>query len=284
MMFRLSVFLFASWTFGATLSIGQVHQPPTNPLPCSTNPHQPFVAGCNLPGGTTWTHTKADDDCPLGGVSKQGTSENAQDLVKNNFCSRGPAQDITILQLAQLQNDTLKVLHVQEGTFPKDRSQLANAKALAFHEKDLVRLKAYVRKAETADIALGESGESVNCNISRKSGCSLADSVIENDIHVALVATANEKDECMSVTAENTPHMRPDAWSEPDIQGLEGKLVRVSGQLMFDGSHYVCADDKAGKESPPRQSSWEIHPVYSVEVCQQIVNNDCAEQNWKPLQ
>lgn len=246
---------------------------------CAKQSPQPFVTNCN-PFGASATHTDADAECPIAGDSKSGTPEFAQDVIKNNFCADGAVTDITIPQLAQLQQDTINKLGVKQGNPPKNRNQLATSKDLSFHEKDLVRLKAFVQGAETADIAQREGGESVNCNIGPKNGCSRDFSVPRNDIHIALVAVANDQTTCDSVTAEVTPHLRPAAWNEDTIKALKGKLVRIRGQLMYDGSHSVCVD---GKGSPPRQSLWEIHPVYGIEVCQQIVNGDCSEKDWKPF-
>jgi len=258
-------------------SIVNAQQPP-----CSKQAPQKFVSSCN-PFGNNATHTAADNECPIGGDSKPGTAENEQDLVKNNFCAKAPPTNINIVQLAKLQQITVKTLKISEGSPPANRGPLSSSTELPFHEGDLVRLKAFVLKAETADIANDEGGESVNCNIGPKNGCSNSDSVPRNDIHIALVASPNQT-ECDSVTAEITPHLRPAAWSAAEIQGLKDKLVRISGQLMFDGSHSVCTNGKAKFGSPSRQSSWEIHPVYSIEVCQKIVKNGCAETDWKALQ
>jgi hypothetical protein len=40
--------------------------------------------------------------------------------------------------------------------------------------------------------------------------------------------------------------------------------LRITGQMMFDGSHRPCAN---GSGSPKRVSVWEIHPVYASDVC-----------------
>lgn len=42
---------------------------------------------------------------------------------------------------------------------------------------------------------------------------------------------------------------------------------RTIGPLFYDGSHVPCHDDK--RPNPQRASVWEIHPVYSVDVCKQ---------------
>jgi hypothetical protein len=41
--------------------------------------------------------------------------------------------------------------------------------------------------------------------------------------------------------------------------------VRLKGQLFFDASHVPCRPGKP--VNPARSSVWEIHPIYSVDVC-----------------
>ena len=50
------------------------------------------------------------------------------------------------------------------------------------------------------------SGESVNCKRPDQES---------NDIHIVLGQTAEEKDECNSVTAEMSPQFRPAVWDPP---------------------------------------------------------------------
>jgi hypothetical protein len=36
---------------------------------------------------------------------------------------------------------------------------------------------------------------------------------------------------------------------------------------MFDASHALCANGHRTTGNPARRSGWEIHPVYSIDVC-----------------
>ena len=88
-----------------------------------------------------------------------------------------------------------------------------------------------------------------------------------NDIHIYLGMTPEEDDRCESLNAEISPHFRPDTWLE--IVGLNispKRPLRITGQLFFDASHQPCRPNK--RHSPARFTSWEIHPVYNIEVCQ----------------
>ena len=104
-----------------------------------------------------------------------------------------------------------------------------------------------------------------------------------NDIHIELVEPG-VKEKCLSVTAEISPHFRPDSWQRfhnmranseaedisidrPEAKRVNFKkvqLVRVTGPLFYDASHEPCSAHK--RASPARRSIWEIHPVYKIEV------------------
>jgi hypothetical protein len=104
-----------------------------------------------------------------------------------------------------------------------------------------------------------------------------------NDIHIELVKTADEDDACKSVTAEMSPHFRPESWSSlPDLKIV--RPVRLTGALFFDGSHRPCT--ATSRPSPKRISVWEIHPVYQFEVCKFNSRSRCkatADDVWIPL-
>jgi len=158
---------------------------------------------------------------------------------------------------------------------PKDRSVLRDlaktGQGTPIGEGTKVRLVALVENAHYSDVS---SGESVNCK---------KPSEETNDIHIPTVQTAGA-DECTSITAEISPHGRPAGWT-PAALNKPGQVVRITGQLFFDGSHHPCT---AGKpQNPKRASLWEIHPVYSIDVCSANSIADCAvddDTKWHPLQ
>jgi len=65
-----------------------------------------------------------------------------------------------------------------------------------------------------------------------------------------------------------------------DVAG-KGLRVRVTGQQFFDGSHVPCKNGAPQGSNPKRVSLWEIHPIYSFEVCP---SGDCAHGGWQPLE
>ena len=79
-------------------------------------------------------------------------------------------------------------------------------------------------------------GEAVNCNIPG------ADT---NDIHIQLVNDPADDDACDSVTAEMSPHFRPESWTPEKLNSIQDRLVRLRGPLFYDGSHAPCHDNSA---------------------------------------
>jgi hypothetical protein len=89
-------------------------------------------------------------------------------------------------------------------------------------------------------------------------------------LHISLVASRDVDDECSGVVAEMSPHHRPDVWTQENVEKVSKAklLVRVTGQLYFDSSHFPCSGGQgAGEGNPKRVSLWEIHPIYKFEVC-----------------
>jgi hypothetical protein len=50
---------------------------------------------------------------------------------------------------------------------------------------------------------------------------------------------------------------------------------------MFDASHVPCKNGAPVGSNPRRVSLWEIHPIYSFEVCP---SGDCAGGGWVPIE
>lgn len=236
-----------------------------------------------LPFAAIQVKHSIDSSCGIKGRPASPKNSQTQNEVKNNFCAGagGTKPEIMTPQdLVALQAKT----HIAtgQGKEPADRSAL---KALG--EGKLVRMKAYLFEAHHADLG---SGESVNCN---------GPNAEDNDVHIAFVAQENDL-ECKSVTAEMSPHYRPDTWTQigddekydpatkkytpdPAMEAkLKGHPFRVTGQLFFDASHPVCT---CGTTCNPRRSSlWEIHPVYAIEVCKDNATCDTNnDSDWTPF-
>src|SRR5438552_215307 len=84
-------------------------------------------------------------------------------------------------------------------------------------------------------------------------------------------SSKTDADECDSVTAEMIPHFRPDSWNKITFQAVSAALqkhpVRITGQMFFDASHSPCGHPDHISTDPKRRSNWEIHPLYTIEVC-----------------
>lgn len=230
--------------------------------------------GGKLPFNAPQLAHSVDQTCGLKGKPSSPANSQLQNSVKNNFCSSGATPELnTPAMLIALQKKT----PVPSGTGkePPTRDALRT-----LGEGKLVRMKASIIEAHHADVG---TGESVNCGGKTEE---------ENDIHIALGLQLPTQ-ECASVTAEISPHYRPQSWNEIGhfeiwnpatkkyvvnaaiASRLQAQPLRFTGQLFFDASHELCACGTTC--SPSRSSVWEIHPVYKIDVCKS--GTQCREDN-----
>lgn len=213
---------------------------------------------CTLPFDRLKARHPIDDSCGEEGSSAPDTPQAAQNTAKNDFCASSSPVTLTFQDFIDLQN-AAQAAHVSFGSdrqLPKDRTPLASLLTVpgagAVGEGSVVRLAAFVINAHPSNVS---SGETVNC---KTKGAEW------NDIHIVLGEHPDD-DACSSVTAEMSPHFRPDLWTPGNLNGLSGHPLRFTGQLFFDASHRPCT--KGSPANPPRESLFEIHPVYAVDVC-----------------
>jgi hypothetical protein len=227
-----------------------------------------FAPPCALPFRAIAMRRPIDKKC-----GRAGNADGAlglQDTAKNNFCATGDPVTLQFADYTALQAAAEKALGTNYEP-PADRKPLQGLHTIGgrtIGEGSVVRVVGFVDRARYSDV---EKGESVNCNLAGDA---------DNDVHIPLTAQAGD-DECTSVTAEMSPHFRPDAWTPSNLNRLS-RPVRVTGQLFFDASHRPCRQDKP--EIPRRRSVWEIHPVYAVEVCRS--SSACEadrDELWQPL-
>lgn len=226
---------------------------------------------CTLPFQSIEKHHPVDGSCPANGAAPLNTPQAAQNQAKNNFCASGTPVNIDFKVLKELQDvaNTRGISFGGDSQLPADRSQLRNlpTSAGSLGEGTMVRLAAFIIDAHYSNVG---KGESVNCKQPDKES---------NDIHIVLGEKSNHDDECSSVTAEMSPHFRPEAWDPNDLNVRNAHLYRFTGPLFFDASHRPCS---GGKGSPKRSSIWEVHPVYAVDICADAANN-CkvdSDENW----
>ena len=256
--------------------------------PATPATHDTFNLVCN-PFGTLATRRGIDDVCGPDGIGSANSI--AQNLVKNNLCARQPATTVNIATLRTLQAD-VPALGIQFGSpqsipTPEQRPKLRHpdvAHGIDAGEGSLVQLVGFVLDGHFSNV---QDGEEVNCNIPGEQ---------MNDIHIAIVEEPGAQT-CASVTAEIIPHFRPEPWlvlatlNGPNATAMLINLrlnrpLRFTGQLMFDASHLPCADNRPASNAPARASSWEIHPVYQIEVCSSGISiPDCRADAavWTPL-
>ncbi len=276
------------------------------PQPTTTNngctKHDKFPLKCNPFGSASQKHP-IDNVCGVSGdATEQG--DQIQDSVKNNLCASTSVHEVTISDLKSLQSGVdesgLKYgnRHVDSSLPPPPVNReefFEKEKASGLGEGDTVFFIGYIAEAKPG------SPETVNCH------CTGA---LFNDIHVALadhplklktapanasaaakhrVTVSNDAALCTnSFTAEVSPHLRPAVLTRARLDALKDKsIVKITGQIFFDASHHPCKGTAGGSEDPARFTSWEIHPVYAVDVCKKSTLAECRGDDpsvWKALQ
>jgi hypothetical protein len=248
-----------------------------------------FVPDCPPPFEATPHPHRVDRFCSNEGTfTENNTNEHrAQNRAKNSFCAKGSGGTVATdpIPVTVTTFDTLQRKVVEKGiqfggsgNLPEDRDDLkniaTNADGVPIGEGSYVVFVGFMLEAHPA------GKESVSC---QKGTVGYA------DIHIALVGT-DTNNVCRSITAEIIPHYRPASWpriyyADHYDEILEHPL-RLKGQLFFDGSHRPCGDPQKGPRDPKRRSSWEIHPVYSIDVCSNTSIGGCKvndESVWTPF-
>jgi hypothetical protein len=225
-----------------------------------TNPTATFSPECTLPFDGV-RNPPADDHCGIAGGSPD-IAKQKESKAKNDFCATtGSPRVITYQELVDLQS--------KSGKIPKKLPDRTRVRTLG--EGEYVSYVAFIKDAHYSDVS---AGEAVNCGIP---------GTATNDIHIVLLKDPND-DECLSTTAEMSPHYRPLDWTDNNLmKASAGHPVRLQGHLFFDGSHTPCSG--SSRPNPKRASLWEIHPVYSVDVCKQTTIAECQSSTaeWTPL-
>lgn len=217
-----------------------------------------FKLGCKLPfDSIKSTGLEIDAQCTSDGNGGDDTAKVLENHAKNNFCVTGKPVAITEDDFKGLQK-TADDNGLKKG-LKTSRDSLVNifdsSGGTKIGEGTLVQFVSFLLKASNSNVGAGK-GENVNCKLTEKD---------ENDIHIELTMDRSDDDPCNGVTAEMSPHFRPEEWGKlVDLDKFD-RPIRITGPLFFDDSHAPCHDNV--RPNPKRASVWEIHPVYQLEVC-----------------
>ncbi len=94
-----------------------------------------------------------------------------------------------------------------------------------------------------------------------------------------------------SVVTEMTPYPRTTRhpnWGIDNVKALQGKQVKVIGQLMADNDHFNAKDDcgfAGATTNCWRSTIWEIHPIVKIFVCNLSTgcNDSSPDSAWTDL-
>ena len=242
-----------------------------------------FQSACELPFPVKAERLDIDKTCGPEGSGKDGKALSAgnrlQNRAKNNLCATGKPVDMAFedfIRLQKIVDNDLRVEYGHGSKLPEDRSVLRKLKVgnKQIGEGSVVRYAGYVNHPRNSNVS---KGESVNCS---RGGAA------NNDIHIDILRDP-EENVCSSITVEIIPHYRPKLYSVNYVKELQSRPFRFTGQLFFDGSHKPCKTLTGPGGNPKRASVWEIHPVYSIDVCKFRDLKKCnvsTDSAWIPMQ
>lgn len=212
-----------------------------------------------------------DGQCNIDGAPGSSAAKVAESETKNDFCV--PTSNVTAIKyqtFSDLQNNTT----FRSSADRKPLAQITDVNGKKIGEGTYVEYEGFLLHAQYSNKS---NGEAVNCDIPGED---------TNDIHIQMMQNLTDDDPCLSVTAQMSPHFRPETWTPDKLTSLKNHKIRLSGPLFYDDSHTPCANGK--RPNPQRISVWEIHPIYAVDVCQQQASpNDTEDtpcQQWIPLE
>jgi hypothetical protein len=246
--------------------------------------------------------TPFDQSCGLSGSAAPDSGELPQDISKNDLCEKSAAVPVKTADLVELQSlvDASGMIYGSRFSGkgpPKERTILHNLANLQsgvkLEEDDVVTYVGFLVEAHYMPQSekppkTGKGGESVNCNSTEH---------VKADIHLALSDTKGRitakdpnrtKKLCSTISAEMIPHLRPAVWNGDNLDqviDLE-RPVKVTGHLFFDASHQPCKGSTPVGSDPRRVTEWEIHPIYSFEICKFDAISQCdasKASDWQPI-
>jgi hypothetical protein len=261
-----------------------------------------------------------DRDCGAEGSAKSSSDLERARQAQNRANKQGAPVPILVTDFDRLEEATVRARNCaakkkkaancprldQTGGMPSDRRQLQDIATTeagkTVGEGTVVVLEAKVLGSHYSNTKYNHysngrgEGESVNCKgVPDNEGSSEID---RNDIHIELVAPG-VTNHCLSVTAEISPHFRPEPWRRfhdmrgggpgddvnVEARGVNFKklrMVRITGPLFYDASHEPCSPGHTDV-SPQRRSLWEIHPAYKLEV-QTLSGKWMSFEDWAATQ
>jgi len=235
-----------------------------------------FAANCQLPLANPGDTEAFDEECGNEGEPEDSDKEAraAEYTAKNNLCADASApMDLTFPDFKKLQTDLahIDVATGNSGRSVSDRSVLSDLPLARGRQAGEGKV---VRVVGLATVKASKSNEGVNCHSTAEG---------KTDIHINV---SPDGVECDGVVVEIIPHRRPEHWTHDEAANLlDQSIVRVTGQLFLDSRHSVTPRTAPYKcPTPERISLWEVHPVYTMDICRRGSLEECTANDdsvWK---
>ena len=255
---------------------------------------QGLIPDCPIPFASIAKHQSIDDNCGARGevpdppVDQNDPAHALQNVAKNNFCATGTPALVTFTSFKKLQQKLDQEAPVAKTWnrehLPADRSLFLSvyttSEGATIGEGTAVTFAGWLMKLRKGN------PESCNCGETNDGAKDMI------DMHLVMISSSDRENtpECKSVTVEISPHFRPEKWDADTILRANDHPLRFTGQLMYDAAHRPCSGSppKGSPGTPSRIASWEIHPVYGIDVCTKKSLGSCKADNndsslWVPL-
>jgi len=254
-----------------------------------SEPRFALRAGCMLPYGAYAPTRDAlyfcDNAGRRGGMPPPPLADRLRLDAQNNLCAPASAPvPMALKEFGLLPSPPASQLATS-------RKSLAKATILPGRadvgEGTVIRVAGIISKAHLvgcSEPAPGEAaGEAVTCHFMG------GPKVSEIQLNLSPMSAASAAPDCETVVAKLVTHYRPIWWDDLDIKTPEAP-VRITGQLFYDDTAASCPRQAsgtvpAGGMRAPRATSWEVHPVYAIDVCIASAATDCDPANgrlWVP--